>query len=334
MIGPVRKMGKFHYEDDIDGDLVRSRRVAVLGYGNQGRAHATILRDYGVDVVVGARTGKGSALAEADGFEPLSIPAAASECDVVMMALPDEAMADIYRAEIAEFVTPGKALMVCHGFAFHFGLIAAPEGVDVCLAAPKGSGASLMAAHWDGRALAGLVAVYQDATGGALDLALSYACGLGCGKAVIIETTFQEECVTDLFGEQAVLCGGIPELVKAAFDTLVTAGYSPEAAYLECLHEAKLITDLLYERGLSGMRAAISDTAEWGGFQTGKALIDESVRKRMRDVLAKIESGEFAKGWVEEARAGKKALADLRAEERDLEIERVGQDLRRKMGTT
>jgi ketol-acid reductoisomerase len=324
-------MAKFWTEDEIDGDLILRRRVAVLGYGNQGRAHATVLRDYGAEVVVGARTGRGSALAESDGFEPLSLAAAAAECDVVMMALPDEAMADIYATEVEAEMAPGKALMVCHGFAFHFGLIEAPAGVDVCLAAPKGSGASLLAAHWDGRALAGLVAVHRDSSGHALDLALSYACGLGCGKAVIIETSFREECVTDLFGEQAVLCGGIPELIKAAFDVLVEAGYSPEAAYLECLHEAKLITDLLYQRGLAGMREAISDTAEWGGYQSGRELVDGSVRNRMRAVLERIESGEFSRGWVEEHRSGKKEMLAMREDEKGLEIERVGRELRRRM---
>ncbi len=325
-------MPKYHFEADVDPALVLSKRVAVLGYGNQGRAHALLLREFGAEVVVGARTGKGSALAGIDGFLPVSLSAAAASCDVLMMCLPDEAMAGIYESEIAPHVLPGMALMVCHGFAFHFGFIAAPPGVDVCLAAPKGSGASLLRAAAEGRSLAGLVAVFQDATGSALELALGYACGLGCGRAVIIETTFKEECVTDLFGEQAVLCGGIPELIKAAFDVLVDAGYSPEAAYLECLHEAKLITDLLYERGLAGMRAAISDTAEWGGYVTGRLLIDDSVRARMRGVLAEIESGAFARGWVSESAGGKAELLRLREEETGHPVEGVGRDLRDKMG--
>ncbi len=325
-------MGRHFFETDIDSTVILSRRVAVLGYGNQGRAHARLLRDFGVDLVVGARTGKGFALAEVDGFTPVSLSDAARSCDVVMMCLPDESMAAIYSAEIASHMTPRKALMVCHGFSFHFGLIAAPAGVDVCLAAPKGSGESLLRAAAEGQSLAGLVAVFQDATGSALSLALGYACGLGCGRSVIIETTFKEECVTDLFGEQAVLCGGIPELIKAAFSVLVEAGYSPEAAYLECLHEAKLITDLLYERGLSGMRAAISDTAEWGGYVTGRLLIDDSVRARMRSVLAEIESGSFARGWVSESAGGKAELLRLREEEAGHPVEDVGRDLRDKMG--
>lgn len=325
-------MAAYYFDADIDPGPVLDRRVAVLGYGNQGRAHALLLREFGVQVSVGARTGKGFALAESDGFYPMPIADAAQEAEVLMMALPDEAMGTIYSAEVAPHVQPGMALMVCHGFAFHFGFIAPPPGVDVCLAAPKGSGASLLRARAAGGSLAGLVAVFQNATGGALDLALAYACALGCGKSLIIETTFKEECVTDLFGEQAVLCGGIPELIKAAFAVLVEAGYSPEAAYLECLHEAKLITDLLYERGLSGMRAAISDTAEWGGYQTGRRLVSDAVRAEMKAVLADIESGVFAKGWVEEARGGKEEMLTMRAEEAGLEVEVVGRELRTRMG--
>ncbi len=325
-------MARHYFEADVDTSLILAKRVAVLGYGNQGRAHARLLREYGVEVVVGARTGKGSALAEIDGFSPVSLSTAAASCDVLMMCLPDEAMAGIYEAEIASHVVPGMALMVCHGFSFHFGFIAAPSGVDVCLAAPKGSGASLLRAAAEGRSLAGLVAVFQDATGSALELALGYAVGLGCGRSVIIETTFKEECVTDLFGEQAVLCGGIPELIKAAFSVLVDAGYSPEAAYLECLHEAKLITDLLYERGFAGMRAAISDTAEWGGYVTGRLLIDDSVRARMRTVLAEIESGSFAREWVSESAGGKSRMLKMREEEAGHPAEDVGRELRRDMG--
>ena len=247
---------------------------------------------------------------------------------MLMMSLPDEAMADVYGAEIASAVRPGKTLMVCHGFAFHFGLIKPPAGVDVCLAAPKGSGASLRREYLAGRSLAGLVAVYQDATGSTLEMALSYAWGLGCARSVVIETTFAEECETDLFGEQAVLCGGIPELIKAAFEVLVEAGYSPESAYLECLHEAKLNMDLIYERGLTGMREAISDTAEWGGFRTGRRLVDEGVKARMREVLGKIRSGKFAGEWVEQAHSGKKELASMRDEEAKHPIEEVGKRLR------
>jgi ketol-acid reductoisomerase len=248
-----------------------------------------------------------------------------------MMALPDEHMAEVYRESVEPKLDHTKSLFVCHGFTFHFGLIEAPDGIDVCLAAPKGSGASMRREFEAGRSLAGLVAVYQDATGHALELALSYAWGIGCARSLVIETTFQEECVTDLFGEQAVLCGGIPELIKAAFETLVARGYSPEAAYLECLHEAKLITDLLYERGLNGMREAISDTAEWGGYQVGQRLVNAEARAEMRRVLDQIESGEFARGWVEETRNGKPTLKRLRSEEATSQIEETGQALRKKM---
>jgi ketol-acid reductoisomerase len=282
-------------------------------------------------VTVGARSGPGRDRASALGFDPVSIAEAAKTCNLLMMSLPDEHMADIYHAEIAPHVDGSKTLMVCHGFAFHFGFIAPPPGVDVCLAAPKGSGASMRREFESGRSLAGLVAVLQDATGSALQTALSYAWGMGCARTMVIETTFQEECVTDLFGEQAVLCGGIPELIKAAFHTLTAAGYPPEAAYLECLHEAKLITDLLYERGLAGMRKAISDTAEWGGYQAGSALIDEATQARLDHLLSRIESGEFAKEWVAEARQGKPNLKRLRNSEANDEIEAVGDQLRKLM---
>ena len=321
-------MAKFYYRRDVDPEVILGRSVAVLGYGNQGRAQALNLRDQGVAVTVGARMGNGRETALKDGFDAADLEAAAAVSDVVMMTLPDESMAEVYRAHIEPSIKPGKTLMVCHGFAFNFGFIHAPSGVDVCMVAPKGSGASLRGAYEAGLGLAGLVAVHQDASGEALSVALSYAWGIGCARSVIMETTFKEECETDLFGEQAVLCGGIPELIKAAFETLVEAGYSPEAAYFECMHEAKLITDLMYERGLSGMREAISDTAEWGGYQAGKRIVDDGVRKRMKKVLDEVQSGKFAKGWVGEAEGGKKTLHQLREEESRLAIEEVGKTLR------
>ena len=318
-------------ESDIDPGPIKGKTVAVIGYGNQGRAHSLNLRDRGIEVVVGQRRGgKGWEDAVSDGFKPTSLVEATSQADFVMLALPDESMAEVYEEQIARAMAPEKTLLVCHGFSIHFGFLKPREDIDVVLAAPKGSGASLRKEVSEGRSMAGLVAVHQDVSGQALETALSYTWGIGC-HSTVIHTTFEEECVTDLFGEQAVLCGGIPELIKAAFETLVEAGYSPESAYLECLHEAKLITDLLYERGLSGMREAISDTAEWGGYHAGRRLIDESVKERMRDVLREIRSGKFAEEWVAESKGGKGKLHRLREEESRHAVEDVGQRLRKRM---
>lgn len=324
-------MATIYSESDIDPGIVQGRTVAVIGYGNQGRAQALNLRDRRVTVAVGQRkSGAGWKSALEDGFAPVPIADAAKLGGIVMLTLPDESMADIYDEHVALAMRPGKTLLVCHGYALHFGLLKPRDDIDVALAAPKGSGQTLRKEVSEGRSLAGLVAVFQDATGSALATALSYAWGIGCGKTVI-GTTVEEECVSDLFGEQAVLCGGIPELIKAAYEVLVEAGYSPESAYIECLHEAKLITDLLYERGLSGMREAISDTAEWGGYQAGTRLIDESVRHRMRALLSDIRSGKFAEEWAAEYRAGKPRLRDLRTREAEHPIEKVGKRLRRRM---
>ncbi|MCH7905359.1 MAG: ketol-acid reductoisomerase [Armatimonadetes bacterium] len=318
-------------ESDIDPSLIKGKTVAIIGYGNQGRAHSLNLRDRGITVLVGQRRGgQGWKNAVSDGFEPTSLGEATSPADFVVLALPDESMAEVYEEQISKAMTPGKTLLVCHGFSIHFGFLKPRQDIDVVLAAPKGSGASLRKEVSEGRSMAGLVAVHQDVSGQALGIALSYTWGIGC-HSTVIHTTFEEECVTDLFGEQAVLCGGIPELIKAAFDTLVEAGYSPESAYLECLHEAKLITDLLYERGLTGMREAISDTAEWGGYRAGKLLIDESVKERMRQVLGEIRSGKFAEEWVAESKTGKKRLHHMREEESRHAIEDVGRRLRERM---
>lgn len=313
---------------EIDPAAILTKTVAVIGYGNQGHAHALNLRDQGVRVLVGAREGRGHELAVEHGFDPLPIVDAVKSADVVMLALPDEAMADVFDQCVRSNVTSGAAILVCHGLTFHFGLIEEPDGVDVALVAPKGSGASMRREYVAGRSLAALVAVHQDSTGQARQIALSYAWGIGCARSLVLETTFKEECVTDLFGEQAVLCGGIPSLIKAAFRVLVERGYSPEAAYLECLHEAKLITDLIYERGLTGMREAISDTAEWGGYQAGTDLVDETLQSKMERLLDRIESGEFTRAWIEEARSGKSQLAQYRNEEASLTIEETGAKLR------
>ena len=324
-------MATIYSEADIDPGIVQGRTVAVIGYGNQGRAQALNLRDSGVAVRVGQRTGgPGWDSSTADGLAPVTIADAAELGEIVMLTLPDESMADIYEEHVAPAMKPGKTLLVCHGYALHFGFLKPRGDMDVALAAPKGSGATLRKEVSEGRSLTGLVAVHQDATGSAQATALSYLSAIGCGTTVI-GTTVEEECVTDLFGEQAVLCGGIPELIKAAYEVLVEAGYSPESAYIECLHEAKLITDLLYERGLSGMREAISDTAEWGGYQAGTLLIDETVRERMRAVLQEIRSGRFAAGWNEESGSGKKELLRLRDEESKHAVEDVGRKLRKLM---
>ena len=324
-------MATIYSESDIDPGIVQGRTVAVIGYGNQGRAQALNLRDRRVTVAVGQRkSGAGWESAVEDGFAPVPIADAAKLGGIVMLTLPDESMADIYDEHVAPAMRPGKTLLVCHGYALHFGLLKPRDDIDVALAAPKGSGATLRKEVSEGRSLTGLVAVHQDETGSAHATALSYLLAIGCGKTVI-ETTVEEECVTDLFGEQAVLCGGIPELIKAAFEVLVEAGYSPQSAYIECLHEAKLITDLLYQRGLSGMREATSDTAEWGGYQAGTRLIDETVRERMRAVLQEIRSGRFATGWNEESSSGKKELLRLRNEESRHPVEDVGRKLRKLM---
>ncbi len=325
-------MAKLFYASDADPSIVNGKTVAIVGYGNQGRAQALNLRDNGCTVVVGARKdGKGWRAAERDEFKPLTISDATIQADLVMMTLPDESMADIYREHIESHLTPTKTLMVCHGFTFHFKLIAPPPEVDVLLATPKASGASLRSAFVAGKPIVGLFAVQQDATDMARQLAMSYLWGIGCAGATMIETTFEEECVTDLFGEQAVLCGGIPELIKAAFETLVQAGYSPESAYLECLHEAKLITDLLYERGLTGMRQAISDTAEWGGYTAGQRIVNDGTKKEMKTILNEIQNGTFAQGWVQEAKSGKKSLASLRDQESKSTIETTGEEIRKLM---
>ena len=324
-------MAKIYSKADIDPGIVQGRKVAVIGYGNQGRAQALNLRDSGVNLVVGQRTGgPGWDHATADGLAPVSLSEAADQGEIVMLTLPDESMANIYDEHVAPAMKPGKTLLVCHGYALHFGFLKPRNDIDVALAAPKGSGATLRKEVTEGRSLMGLVAVHQDATGSSRATALSYLSAIGCGKTVI-GTTVEEECVTDLFGEQAVLCGGIPELIKAAYEVLVEAGYSPESAYIECMHEAKLITDLLYERGLSGMREAISDTAEWGGYQAGKRLIDKSVRQRMKELLKDIRDGKFAKEWDEESKTGKKRLHKLRHEESNHPVEEVGKKLRESM---
>jgi len=323
---------KVHYDADANPEALKGMTVAILGYGSQGHAHALNLRDSGYEVVVGLRSGSASrARAEAEGLEVLEIADAASRGDVVMVLLPDERQADVWEAEIRDGIAPGNLLMFAHGFAIHFGQIEPPADVDVGMVAPKGPGHLVRRQYAEGRGVPCLMAVHQDATGNAHELALAYAVGIGGGRAGIIETTFKDECETDLFGEQSVLCGGVTELVRAGYETLVEAGYDPRLAYFECLHELKLIVDLMYEKGIQGMRFSISNTAEYGDMTRGPKVITEETRAGMRKILADIQSGEFAREWIAENRAGAENFERLRDEATGHDIERVGKELRSMM---
>jgi len=323
------KTDDIFYDSDADLSKLEGKTVAILGYGSQGHAHALNLKDSGVDVVVGLRPDSASrAKAEAAGLEVLDIAEAASRGDVVMILLPDEKQAEIWQAEIADGIAPGNLLLFAHGFAIHFEQIVPPPGVDVGMVAPKGPGHLVRRQYEEGTGVPCLMAVHQDATGDAHDLVLAYAAGIGGGRAAIIETTFKDECETDLFGEQAVLCGGASELVRAGFETLVEAGYDPRLAYFECLHELKLIADLMYEKGIQGMRYSISNTAEYGDMTRGKRVIGDESRAAMKQILGEIQSGEFAKEWIGENRAGGENLSRMREEGAAHEVEQVGKDLR------
>jgi ketol-acid reductoisomerase len=318
-----------YYDKDADLSKLEGKTVAILGYGSQGHAHALNLKDSGADVVVGLRPDSASrAKAEAAGLEVLGIADAASRGDVVMVLLPDEKQAEVWEAEIADGIAPGNLLLFAHGFSIHFEQIAPPQGVDVGMVAPKGPGHLVRRQYEEGHGVPCLMAIHQDATGNAHDLVLAYAAGIGGGRAAIIETTFKDECETDLFGEQSVLCGGASELVRAGFETLVEAGYDPRLAYFECLHELKLIADLMYEKGIQGMRYSISNTAEYGDMTRGKRVIGEESRAAMKKILADIQSGEFAREWIAENRAGGEQLARMREEGARHPVEEVGKDLR------
>jgi ketol-acid reductoisomerase len=320
------------YDKDADLGRLDGKTVAILGYGSQGHAHALNLRDSGVDVVVGLREGSESvAKATEDGLRVESVPDAASHGDVVMVLLPDERQAEIYEAEIRDGIAPGDLLMFAHGFSIHFGQIDPGPEVDVGMAAPKGPGHLVRRQFVEGHGVPGLVAVHNDATGTARDLVLAYARGIGCTRAGVIETTFREETETDLFGEQAVLCGGVTELVRAGYETLVEAGYDPRLAYFECLHELKLIVDLMYEKGITGMRHSISNTAEYGDLTRGPRVVGEPTRQAMREILGEIQSGEFAKEWIAENRAGQESFKRMREEQKGHQIEREGRKLRSMM---
>jgi ketol-acid reductoisomerase len=320
------------YDADADLSALDGRTVAILGFGSQGHAHALNLKDSGADVVVGLREDSSSReAAEAAGLEVLGIADAASRGDIVMILLPDEKQAEVWEAEIADGISEGNLLMFAHGFAIHFGQIEPPPGVDVGMVAPKGPGHLVRRQYEAGAGVPCLMAVHQDATGNARDLVLAYASGIGGGRAGIIETTFKDECETDLFGEQSVLCGGATELVRAGFETLVEAGYDPRLAYFECLHELKLIVDLMYEKGIQGMRYSISNTAEYGDMTRGSKVIGEESRAAMKQILADIQSGEFAREWIAENRAGGENFNRMREEAAGHQVEEVGKDLRDKM---
>jgi ketol-acid reductoisomerase len=325
-------MAKLYYERDADSDLIRSRKVAVIGYGSQGHAHALNLAESGVDVRVALREGSSSReKAQEAGLRVLSVSEAASEADVVVVLLPDTEQAGVYESEIAPHLRDGDALLFAHGFNIRFGQIKPPVGVDVIMVAPKGPGHLVRRTYTEGGGVPSLVAVAQDASGKAHALALSYANAIGATRAGVLDTTFEEETETDLFGEQVVLCGGVTALVTAGFETLVAAGYQPESAYFECLHELKLIVDLMYEQGISGMRFSISDTAEYGDLTRGPVVIDEHVREKMQSILADIRSGAFADEWIAENRAGRKKFEELRRKGADHQIEKIGKELRAMM---
>jgi ketol-acid reductoisomerase len=320
------------YDNDADLSKLDGKTVAILGYGSQGHAHALNLKDSGVNVVVGLREGSESVdKARAGGLEVASIADAASRGDIVMVLLPDEKQAAVWGEEISDGIAPGNLVLFAHGFTIHFEQIDPGPEVDVGMVAPKGPGHLVRRQFVEAHGVPGLIAVHQDATGSARDLVLAYAKGIGCTRAGVIETTFKDETETDLFGEQAVLCGGVTELVRAGYETLVGAGYDPRLAYFECLHELKLIVDLMYEKGITGMRYSISNTAEYGDLTRGKRVIGEPTREAMKEILGEIQSGEFAKEWIAENRAGQENFQRMREEEQNHQVEREGRELRSMM---
>jgi ketol-acid reductoisomerase len=325
-------MAQRFYESDGDLSLLKGKTVAIIGYGSQGHAHALNLRDSGVDVVVGLYQGSKSwAKAEAAGLRVLATADAAKDADVVMILVADHIQADLYHGHIEPHMTAGKTLMFAHGFNIHFDQIKPGPGVDVSMIAPKAPGHRVRELFTEGVGVPALVAVHQDASGKALPQALAYARALGCLKAGVIETTFKEETESDLFGEQAVLCGGVSELIRAGFETLVEAGYAPEIAYFECLHELKLIVDLIQEGGLSYMRYSVSDTAEYGDYTRGPRIVTAETRKEMKKILSEVQSGEFAKAWICENKTGRKNFLAMREAAQTQPVEKVGEELRRMM---
>ncbi len=324
---------KVYYEKDSEVDLIKSKKVAIYGYGSQGHAHALNLRDAGVkEVVVALREGSSSAAkAEAEGLKVMSMSDAAEWADILMMLIPDELQSDVYKNHIEQRAKQGAALAFAHGLNIHFDLIKARDDLDVFMVAPKGPGHTVRSEFNKGGGVPCLVAVDRDKTSNALRIALSYASAIGGGKAGIIETTFKDECETDLFGEQTVLCGGVVELIRNGFETLVEAGYPPEMAYFECLHEVKLIVDLIYEGGIANMNYSISNTAEYGEYVSGPKIVDSETKKKMKSVLDKIQSGEFTKQWINEYKSGAKNFESMRSKIDNHQIEKVGKELRAMM---
>ncbi|KFN08029.1 ketol-acid reductoisomerase [Paenibacillus macerans] len=317
-----------YYEQDADLGVLKGKTIAIIGYGSQGHAHAQNLRESGVNVIVGLREGKSFDKAKEDGFEVLSVAEATKRADVVQILMPDETQAAVYNSEIAPNLKKGAALMFAHGFNVHFGQIVPSKDNDVLLVAPKSPGHMVRRTYVEGFGVPGLIAIHQDATGKAKEIGLAYAKGIGCTRAGVIETSFREETETDLFGEQAVLCGGVSALIKAGFETLVEAGYAPEMAYFECLHEMKLIVDLIYEGGLATMRDSISNTAEYGDYVTGPRIVTEETKKAMKEVLADIQQGKFARDFILENQSNRAFLTATRRNEASHPIEVVGGELR------
>ena len=322
-------MAKMYYDNDADLSVLEDKPIAIIGYGSQGHAHALNLRDSGLDVRVGLYEGSRSwSKAEDEGLEVGLVSDVSRDSDVIMVLIPDHSQAEIYRESILPHLLPGKTLMFAHGFNIHYKTIQPPDSIDVSMVAPKAPGHRMREVFTRGSGVPGLLAIEQDVTGNARDVGLAYARGVGCTRAGVLDTTFKEETETDLFGEQSVLCGGVTALIKAAFETLVEAGYQPESAYFECMHELKLIVDLLYQGGMEYMRYSVSDTAEYGDYSRGPVVVDEHVKENMKKVLAAVQDGSFAREWIAENDEGRPRFNRLRRENAEHPIESVGKELR------